>query len=90
MNRKENILINRIGVDYDYLEKNKHEISPKETFDCMDEYAEYVVLEAWKIAKDYGFDLAGEWVTSKKVERIKFEDWFEQFKAKENEQGNKV
>jgi hypothetical protein len=64
----------------------RNDISLREAWNnILDEYAEYVALEAWKIAKDYGFDLAGEWAIGKKCERITFEDWFEQFKAKENE-----
>jgi hypothetical protein len=57
----------------------------KEIENMMNKYAEFVAKEAWKIAKDYGFDLAGEWAIGKNCERITFENWFEQFKEKEDD-----
>jgi hypothetical protein len=82
MTKKESLEKN--GINFKLFEL-RNEYSAKNILLAMDEYAEYVAEKAWKIAKDYGFDLAGEWAIGKKCERITFEDWFEQFKAKENE-----
>jgi hypothetical protein len=73
MKKKEEILIKRLEVDYDYLSKNKHEISPKETFDCMDEYATYVAKEVWYAA-----------LTEKS--NLSFNEFWTEFKRKEDEQ----
>jgi hypothetical protein len=71
---KKSILAKLQGLPENVFSENITLIPVDKVYQAMDEYAEYVAKEAWKMGKGYPLH-----------EYVYFIDWYKEFKASDND-----